>query len=65
MFLSVLFLLQLIKCKTMFDLFFFLGLALGPNKASEVTTDHPFRLTMAALEIDDGKINSKRQSFYI
>jgi len=29
------------------------GLALGPNNASEVTTDHPFRLTMAALEIDD------------
>ncbi|CAM2714327.1 unnamed protein product [Rotaria socialis] len=29
------------------------GLTIGPNKVSEVVTDHPFRLTMAALEIDD------------
>jgi hypothetical protein len=34
---------------------FFLGLTLEPNKTSEVTTDNPFRLTMAALEIDDGR----------
>ncbi|CAF3986550.1 unnamed protein product, partial [Rotaria sp. Silwood1] len=28
-------------------------LTVGPNKVSEVVTNHPFRLTMAALEIDD------------
>ncbi|CAF4298145.1 unnamed protein product, partial [Rotaria sordida] len=28
-------------------------LTVGPNKVSEVVTDHPCRLTMAALELDD------------
>ena len=28
------------------------GLVLGPNNTSEVVTDHPFRLTMAALDLD-------------
>lgn len=39
---------------------YIIGLTLGPNKVTEVVTDHPFRLTMAALEIDEGK---SRRSF--
>ena len=37
-----------------------LGLALGPNNTSEVVTDHPFRLTMAALDIDGKSIFRRR-----
>lgn len=37
-----------------------LGLAVGPNNTSEVVTDYPFRLTMAALDID-GKSRVRRR----
>ena len=32
-----------------------LGLKLGLNSTADVVTDRPVRLTMAALEIDEGK----------
>ncbi len=43
----------------------FLGLALGPNNTSEVVTDHPVRLTMAALDIDGRDMCIKKGFYYV